>query len=153
MKMKLGMMMCFILLFNSIFISYDSAAKKIDITENDVISYVLGENCLDVLPDGKHDNDTLTRGEMIEILIKYTNVNDDYKGALLYSLGLYERYHPFLEYGDYHSVTQKEEGVRRLNHIGILPNVFLIYPESSHPAILNPYATLSKMDFAKGFAF
>ncbi|MBQ4630287.1 MAG: S-layer homology domain-containing protein [Clostridia bacterium] len=129
MKMKLGMMMCFILLFNSIFISYDSAAKKIDITENDVISYVLGENCLDVLPDGKHDNDTLTRGEMIEILIKYTNVNDDYKGALLYSLGLYERYHPFLEYGDYHSDTQKEEGVRRLNHIGILPNVFLIYPE------------------------
>ncbi|MBQ4526872.1 MAG: S-layer homology domain-containing protein [Clostridia bacterium] len=96
--------------------------------EADIIEFVLGKDCLNILPQN-HNKSTLSRGEMVDILIRFTNVSDDYKAALMNDVTDVELYGDVFEYADYHVDPQKEELVRRLKVLGILPGGFLLYPD------------------------
>jgi len=128
MKFRVCFIISCILIINNVFTTDISLAKRDFTTEESVISYVLSSKCLDVIPD----NDTssvVTMDQIINILIRFINADDEYKSALMYGLGedgrsVYNVY----EYADYHSTNEKEELVRTLMAIGVLPNEFMIYP-------------------------
>ena len=116
--------MCFILLNISTFAADNNISKE---TAN-IADYVLGENGLKILPNNHHGQ-TLTRAEMIDILIDFTNVADVKCAQYLFSLSEGSTNKRIIKYEDYPVSQDKENCIRRLIASGILPGDSLIYPD------------------------
>lgn len=112
-------------------IPYSSYAGDIARVEGELskINSFMSNNIIQDEGSASHSSQAITRSELIDMLIDYTNINDVYVAESLYTIASSERRTKSLMYEDYHVSTEKELLIRRLITIGAIPNDYLIYPD------------------------